>query len=357
VYSTLVIPCGNIEYMTGGRRAVYTALFGSYEELNPDPLQGNSTEIPLICFTDSADLTSDVWEIRRIDPVFESDPIRNARLLKVRGHASLAEFDESLWIDNTVTVHQRPEELLDEWLDGADIALPLHSYRESVLAEFDIVARLSLDDPARVYEQLLHYSATSPDALAERPYWTALLARRHTPAVTEAMSRWSDHVLRYSRRDQLSVNYALSRSSVSVKAVEIDNWSSEFHRWPADVRHSRVDPPLPALAMRPPMAELGMLQNQLGELAAQHEQLSTRYLGVVVERDELEGALQEAVRESGEQQARSSAAAGLLSESNAALEVQAAGLRREIEHLKESTSWRATAWLRAITRRRDPGRG
>lgn len=215
-------------------RAVYTVLLGGYERLNEQPLVSGS-ELPFICFTDDESLRSDTWEIRVVTPAFPLDLVRSQRDIKIRGHASLNGFDQTLYIDNSVTLKVLPEEILDEWLATADLAICEHSYRERVIDEFDEVIALNYDDPARVSEQLLQYAELYPDVLHQKPFWNALIARRRSPRVQETMETWYEHVLRFSRRDQLSANVAFSIGAISVKSIPVDNWDSEYHSWPAEV--------------------------------------------------------------------------------------------------------------------------
>jgi hypothetical protein len=249
-------------------------LTGRYEKLNEQPV-AHDTDVEFICFTDDPELTSETWTIRRIDLRFPMDTIRSARYLKVRGTELLSDYDESLWIDNSVLLRAAPDLLLDNWLASADFALPRHGYRTTVVGEFDAVAVDGYDDPARVYEQLIQYSALRPGTLEEHPYWTALLARRHTAPVTEAMQLWYDHILRYSRRDQLSINFVLGVLGLAVNGLDIDNMSSPWHQWPVrvekkwDLAQDRL-----ANALRIPQAELGRLENLTAKLQAEVESLT-----------------------------------------------------------------------------------
>jgi hypothetical protein len=252
------------------RRVVYTALIGEYEALNEQPTASES-DIDFVCFTDNPTAVSDSWQIRLVEPRFPLDAIRSARYLKVKGPELLSDYDESLWIDNSVLLRAAPGTILDEWLATTDAAIPVHSYRTSVLGEFDTVAAQGYDDPARVYEQLIHYSSTSEKVLGEVPYWTALLARRHTPAVLETMALWFDQILRYSRRDQLSINYVVDRTNLAVTPIVIDNWSSVWHQWPilADRKWSVTQDRL-AGALRVPQADIGRLENLVTQLRAEN---------------------------------------------------------------------------------------
>jgi hypothetical protein len=213
------------------RRAVYTALFGGYEQLQEQPSAAASS-VPFICFTDDETLTSDSWDVRVTSPLFARDAVRSARVVKIRGHADLSSFDETIWLDNRVTLTSSPDDLLDDFLAEADVGLFEHSFRDTVLDEFSAVADGGYDDPARVYEQLIHYAETVPGVLEEKPLWTGLIARRQTGAVRAAMTMWADHVMRYSRRDQLSVSVALQDHAVAVDRRTSDNRRSRWHSWP-----------------------------------------------------------------------------------------------------------------------------
>lgn len=210
---------------------MYCALIGGYEKLleQPSALEGS---IPFICLTDDPALTSETWDVRLIEPEFPLDRVRSARILKIRGHKLLNDFDETLWLDNTVAFSGDPNDLLDEWLAIADLAVPRHSFRASVAEEFAEIVILKLDDPARIFEQWAHYEALAPAVLRADAHWTGMLARRWTAEVRDTMQVWLDHVLRYSRRDQLSVGVALAGAQHEVNVVELENSSSRWHEWP-----------------------------------------------------------------------------------------------------------------------------
>ena len=248
------------------KRAVYTALIGRYESLIEQPAARESG-IPLVCFTDDPELQSETWDVRLVEPAFSLDPVRSARQLKLIGHADLAEFEETLWVDNSVLLVGDPHAILDEWLAEADIAMPLHSYRRSVLAEFQEIMLTGMDDPTRLYEQLTHYTIGHPDVLESVPYWTALIARRHTEPVERFGRVWRDHVFRYSRRDQLSVRIAAEIVGISIAGIEIDNRESALHRWPVSERKQVTHVAFRTADMlQPPVAQVGQLQRQLDEV-------------------------------------------------------------------------------------------
>ncbi|AHI30142.1 glycosyltransferase domain-containing protein [Marinobacter similis] len=259
------------------RRAIYTALIGNYESFSaPDYSVDEDTD--LICFTDSDNVACSGWRVVKVEPRFPNDEVRSARYFKIMGPLLLEDYDESLWLDNTVFLKVAPDAFVDALLMDEDIALPMHSFRESVAAEFDAVNAAGYDDVSRVYEQLFHYAQSHPDVLSERPFWTAIIARRHTKSVKALMAHWWDHVLRYSRRDQLSFNCVLMQSGLSFTGLDIDNHESDFHRWPVETKRNynktKKNTAHEAI-FSAPVSKLAKLENELGYLRQEVARLNS----------------------------------------------------------------------------------
>ena len=214
----------------GAPPVVYTALFGRYEPLTEQPIALLSA-CRFICFTDDPSLSSATWEIVHRTPMVVGDPTRSARVLKILGDPILEEYEVSLWIDNRILLTEDPQTLVPRLLGSADIALPIHSFRDTVADEFEAVLQHGFDRPYIVREELSVFARHDPGILLARPYWTAILVRRNVPVIREAMLTWICSVLRYSRRDQLSINYSLASTGVVVHELDIDNFRSDFHEW------------------------------------------------------------------------------------------------------------------------------
>ena len=212
--------------VSAGQRSacVYTTVIGGYEPLNEQPVAASS-RLPFVCLTDDPNLASDSWQIRHVTPLFGMDPVRSQRALKLHPHDYLQDFDCSLYIDNSVLLKIEPESVIEQHLDASGFCLPPHSFRETVLDEFMEVDALGLDEPARCFEQLHHYTIEFPEVLQERPFWAGILLRDHRNAKVRAMLElWWAHVQRYSRRDQLSINVAFVRAGFQPDLLGIDNF-------------------------------------------------------------------------------------------------------------------------------------
>lgn len=245
---------------------VYKTLIGRYEDFN-DVQFPNTAGIRHICLTDDPDLVSAHWEIRRITPLFPYDEIRSQRALKVLAHRYLPEFRWSLYVDNTVQITRDVSAIFaDNWRKSA-FTIPSHSFRDTVVDEFLEVARLGYDDGSRIFEQLNHYALTHEALLSDKPLWTAIMLREHhDPLLQQAMETWWAHIARYSRRDQLSINYALAVTGLRPNVLDLDNHRSDLHSWPhAPGRDRAAGARNPSVSMRPVIAQVRVLEQQLVE--------------------------------------------------------------------------------------------
>ncbi len=214
------------------RLVVYTAVLDEKQPLREVPVAAES-EADFVCLTTDATLRSDTWQVVPVELRLPTDSVRSERFLKIMGHPVLEGYDRSLWVDNAVELTAPPESFVDEWLAEADVAAPVHTFYRTLLEEAEASVEHGKDDHLRVFEQLAHYLHVWPAAVDANPHWTALLARRRTPPVEAAMQTWWEHVLRYSRRDQVSFGVAMAHCSVRVASVPLPNLRSPVHRWPA----------------------------------------------------------------------------------------------------------------------------
>lgn len=289
-----------VKAQSGVRQVVYTALLGDYEPLSAQPVAARS-EVEFICFTDDPDLTSTDWEIVHVEPMLPDDLPRSQRQVKILGHDRLADYDELLYVDNSVTLVAAPETFLGDWLSDHDLAFVEHSFRESVLDEFDEVLRCNLDEHWRIHEQLFTYARHYPEALDQKPTWNGIFAWRRSEAALRFATTWFSHVLRYSRRDQLSANVARLIEDAKVRTLALDNYESPVHSWRAPAaRRSNSNVPR-ILSVGPLAAEVARARR-------------------------------------GEQ----------LEETRHELENEIATLRAQLDAQRESISWRMTAPLRRV---------
>ena len=307
-----------------GRRVVYTVLVSGYETLLDQHVAGRY-DTDLIAFTDNPDVVSSTWQIRLIESQFPLDGNRSSRRPKILAHEYLADYDESLYIDNTVLLTVDPAQIFDRLLPpDAAMALFQHSFRSDLLAEFETVVKTRRESAWICDEQREHYAALAPAVLHQVPYWGGFLLRRHNrPAVRAAMTLWWEHVLRYSRRDQLSLPYVTGACGLDVVVHDFDNHLSEFHEWP---RMAKRDPAGGAPLASGPEKLLQALEQQVEELNRQVTGLDAQL------REQREGRQSLQAQIDGSRTALSAT-------------------QQELAAVRASTSWQLTRPMRATSAR------
>ena len=211
---------------------IYTSIIGGYEDLNPIQIIPG---IDFLCFTDHQFPESRGWKIVPITPLFPMDNIRSQRYYKINSHLvpELNVYSLTLYIDNTVRLKSNIMSLFTQIIQSPeDIFFIKHSYRFSLQEEFFEAMQNSLDSNSRLSEQYNHYFLEDQSFIHRPPIWGGFILRKNTKNVETFNNLWFAHVLRYSRRDQLSLPYCLESSHVLNKILDLDNFSSLYHEWP-----------------------------------------------------------------------------------------------------------------------------
>ncbi len=212
---------------------VYTVIFGDGYSLPPFvPAEG----VDHICFTDQNDLEARNWQILRVAPMLPDDLPRSSREQKIRAHRWLSGYDASIYIDPSVVLTKSATEIWNKMVPDREIFFGCfrHSFRSSLTEEFEAVQQQQLDTPTVIAELHSTIRRHNLELFQQKPFWGGLIARRHNdPRCIEVMELWHSLVLRYSRRDQLSLPVALAASEArQIFSLEQDIQQSSFHHWP-----------------------------------------------------------------------------------------------------------------------------
>lgn len=186
---------------------LYSALYGTSEPLNPDVF-GPSEGVRRVIFTDNPDLKVPGVEVIH-DPLVGLDPARASRRAKLRPHAYFPDAEWSIWLDNKSRLLMPPARIISTikaHSNAAFHAFP-HFRRDCVYQEGQVVWENGLDDQALVRRRLEAYRAENLPERAGLIEGHFIVRRHHDPAVAYFGDRWMEHVLRFSRRDQLSFPY------------------------------------------------------------------------------------------------------------------------------------------------------
>jgi hypothetical protein len=224
---------------------VYTALVGPKERLaNPlaelPPGATSDLDLDFVCVTDNAALRSDVWRIVTL-PSAHLPPEKLSRRPKALPHEYFPDERYSLYIDNTVTFKRLPQ--------ASDLvtARPTlfrafrHATRVNPEQEAGAVAMLGYDDVGTICNQMAFYAAQQPlDSITPLTTATVLLREHHRPEVKRFGVLWWESILAFSKRDQLSFDFARQHSGAEVEYFEGFTHDNPMIRWQGSLSQQRV---------------------------------------------------------------------------------------------------------------------
>jgi len=227
------------------RLVVYTALVGAKEAL-ANPLDGlppearSDLELDFVCITDQPQLRSPVWRMQLLtERHLPAEKL--SRRPKALPHLYFPEAEFSLYIDNTVRFKRLPQ--------AADLATARphlfrafrHATRSHPGEEAAAVAMLAYDEVDTVCGQMDFMAAHRPlPSLGPLTTGTVLLRQHHAPAVQRFGTLWWESILAFSKRDQLSLDFALAEAGCEVEYWPGSTRENELLRWNGSMAARRV---------------------------------------------------------------------------------------------------------------------
>ncbi len=198
---------------------VYTAITNGHDRLLRlnERCVGSARQVAFLdAATRSATPSTGRWEVRDIE-THDPDPRRQAKLPKAMPERFFPEARYSLWIDgNVALIHPFDvHRLIDEFLADADLCIARHHARTCLYQEAAVCRARRLDLADVIDRQITRYRREGLPAgygLNE----AAVILRRHTDAVREFDRQWWQEICDGSRRDQLSLDYALWKTALPI---------------------------------------------------------------------------------------------------------------------------------------------
>jgi GT2 family glycosyltransferase len=195
---------------TQHKRVVFTAISGRYDNMQYH--EHLMHDCDYCVFTDSEPGSGCyAYDLRKI-AYFDEDPVRVARFVKTHPHMLLPNHGIAVWIDGNILIRGDLTDLIDRFeQSGLPLAAVPHPLRLSVYDEARECIYRGKDDAAIVEPQMARYRAEGFDCddLIETNF---LMYRLDHPQLAPFLNAWWAEIDRGSRRDQLSINYALRKA-------------------------------------------------------------------------------------------------------------------------------------------------
>jgi GT2 family glycosyltransferase len=205
------------------RYAFYTAITGGYEELKVPEFFDEEFEYYI--FTDDANLVVKEPFVKVVLDKFEVDPTRLARWVKLSPFKLLGSYECAIWVDscflvkNSLLPYVRKVEL-----GTADIGMYPHPERVSFIEEAEACRNLLKDNDTEILRQLEWYkNHDGLDEICRAPLIETgvFVANLRSEGTRDLFSLWHAEVFRRSRRDQLSISYAISQVKPKMLMLEV----------------------------------------------------------------------------------------------------------------------------------------
>lgn len=199
------------------KKVLYTCITGEYDDVCAHTYIDDGWDYVL--FTDNQYLLGMGqymhWGVR---PLFfyELGNVKNARWHKINAHILFPEYDYSLWVDGNIVIQsqdffRRINSLIEM---GTIISVPIHPTRKCIYDEAQAIKELRIDNKNTVNLEMRRLRLSKypkNNGLNE----TCIILRQHNaPQIIRAQNQWWNMVRKYSKRDQLSYNWAMWRNNI-----------------------------------------------------------------------------------------------------------------------------------------------
>lgn len=160
------------------------------------------------------------------------DPTRNARAVKVLSHLFIDD-EWSLWTDGTIELLKSPEEILQKYRNRGEIVFFKHRARNSAYKEASAVLLGKRDTNKQIIEEQVQHYWKEGYPMANGLFETGAILRHHVPEVRRFNEFWWSQICRFSKRDQISVNYSAWKTGVKWGLFDGNfNSSEDFYIYP-----------------------------------------------------------------------------------------------------------------------------
>jgi hypothetical protein len=151
-----------------------------------------------------------------LDPKYKNR--RDAKIYKICPHLFLPGYDYYIWMDATHTLEADPEELIEEYLKGSEIAVFQHPERDCVYEEAELVKQIGFDHANLIEDQLDFYREMEypeHNGLYELP----ARIQKNNGRTKQLGLMWWEQICMFSSRDQISFPFVCEQLNIKPNII------------------------------------------------------------------------------------------------------------------------------------------
>lgn len=227
------------------KKALYTFIFGDYDDLKEPRVVTPGWDY--ICFSDQSPrgwTPRSVWKIRQSQLLADNDAKKRAMGHMILHHKVMRDYELTISVGGQIRVNCDLNDFVRKrFREDTELMLIRHPERACVYDEAEACKALNKDDPARIDKQMALYREQGlPPSLGL--FATGVIGRRYWRRRLERMcDLWWVQVMKYSKRDQLALPWALWQHPVPIS--ELGWWQTFGNSMGAD-RSFILEPHRPA---------------------------------------------------------------------------------------------------------------
>ena len=224
---------------------VYTCIVGEYDNLKE--IEYIDENIDYILFTDKKNIKSNTWKVVYIENDENLPKVILARKIKILGHPSINnKYDVLMWIDGSVKFNTKMGKFLEQFLTDSDVFVGFkHGERKNIEEECYACVKMRKETKNNVINLLNFYKKQNykfDNGLIESAVY---IKRPKDKTVKETLNIWYNMVISYSKRDQLSFNYAIYKTGLKVKWINEKVFHNKWfkcytHNYEKNIKSYRV---------------------------------------------------------------------------------------------------------------------
>lgn len=207
---------------------VYTCITGSYDKVNE--LKFKEPGIDYFLFTNNKKIKSNTWKVIHIQDKTLSNT-KLARKIKIMGHNAIKDYDLCVWIDGNIIIKSSIKKFLDDVMKKEDKLIAFkHSERNTIADEMDACIKYKKESISNIDKLKKFYKKEKFKDDCGLIESTVYVKMQKDPTVSKTMKLWFDMIKNYTERDQLSFNYAISKTKLKVKWINKSVWNNEWFK-------------------------------------------------------------------------------------------------------------------------------
>ncbi len=223
-----------------GRIAVYTSVFGNYDQIAQPLFQSPLCDYYAI--TDQELPPDGIWkkyDTSSIPGFDEMDAYHKSKYCKMFPHILFPDHAYSVWMDGNVLSVADPVPLVDRMDDRHFMATFHNPLHDCIYTEARYIIVQGFAKVQELERQIACYRQEGFPAQFGMREFSVIVRRHHDPVCVDLMEQWWTQVNTYTMRDQISFPYLLWKNGRTIDTVQLlgKNWRHNprficrLHNW------------------------------------------------------------------------------------------------------------------------------